>query len=121
MNTGPQCSSGFDLALTELADGFVIEVGSDSGAEVLAKLATQTVSAEQLSQAEAARQQAVDQQTKELDTANIRDVLLGNLDHPRWEEVGAKCLGCTNCTMVCPTCFCSSVEDHLSLPLLVVF
>ena len=111
MNTGPQCSSGFDLALTELADGFVIEAGSDAGAEVLARLTTQQVSAEQGASAEAARQQAVDQQTKQLDTTDIRDVLLGNLEHPRWQEVGAKCLGCTNCTMVCPTCFCSSVEE----------
>ena len=111
MNTGPQCTSGFDLALTELPDGFVVEAGSDEGAELLARLATQPVSAERTKQAETARQQAIDQQTKQLDTTDIQDLLLGNLEHPRWEEVGAKCLGCTNCTMVCPTCFCSSVEE----------
>ena len=22
-----------------------------------------------------------------------------------------RCLSCANCTMVCPTCFCTSVED----------
>ena len=27
----------------------------------------------------------------------------------------ARCLSCGNCTMVCPTCFCTSVEDHTAL------
>ena len=28
-----------------------------------------------------------------------------------WDEVAKRCLTCANCTMVCPTCFCVSVED----------
>ncbi len=111
MNTGPKCSSGFDLALTELEDGFEVESGSDIGAAVLGRLTTQSLTAEHSTMAAAARQQAVDQQTKQLNTEGIRDLLLGNLDHPRWKDVGDICLGCTNCTMVCPTCFCSSVEE----------
>jgi sulfhydrogenase subunit beta (sulfur reductase) len=59
MKTGPQCSSGFDLALTELPDGFVVESGSNAGADLLKRLATQSVSNDHASQAEAARQQAV--------------------------------------------------------------
>ena len=34
-----------------------------------------------------------------------------NLDHPRWDSVAERCLSCTNCTMVCPTCFCASVQE----------
>jgi formate hydrogenlyase subunit 6/NADH:ubiquinone oxidoreductase subunit I len=111
MNTGPRCTQGFDLALTELPDRFTVEVGSPRGANVLARLPTARANPKQLKQAEAARQQAVDQITKHLDTTDIRDLLLGNLDHPRWAEVAARCLSCTNCTMVCPTCFCSSVKE----------
>ena len=40
-----------------------------------------------------------------------RKLLLRNLEHPRWDEVAARCLTCANCTMVCPTCFCTTVED----------
>ena len=32
MNTGPRCTKGFDLALTELPDSFTVEVGSERGA-----------------------------------------------------------------------------------------
>jgi len=111
MNTGPRCKSGFDLAITELADGFVIESGSVTGSAILDALDTVPASEAQLADGEAARQQTVDQISRQLDTTDIRDLLLGNLDHARWDEVATRCLSCTNCTMVCPTCFCSTVKD----------
>lgn len=46
-----------------------------------------------------------------MDTTGIRDLLMNNLRHPQWEDVANRCLSCTNCTMVCPTCFCSSVNE----------
>ncbi|MEX0679488.1 MAG: 4Fe-4S dicluster domain-containing protein [Pirellulales bacterium] len=111
MNTGPRCTSGFDLALTELPDRFTVEIGSPRGADIIVQLPTRPATAKDRKQAEAARRQAVDQITKRLDTTDIRDLLLGNLEHPRWSQVAARCLSCTNCTMVCPTCFCSSVKE----------
>jgi sulfhydrogenase subunit beta (sulfur reductase) len=36
---------------------------------------------------------------------------MNNLTHPRWDDVAKRCLSCTNCTMVCPTCFCSTVNE----------
>lgn len=111
MGTGPRCANGFDIALTELANAFTIEVGSPRGEEIVSRLPTVPATAAALREAESARQCAVDQITKKLDTTDIRDLLLGNLDHPRWASVAERCLSCTNCTMVCPTCFCSSVKE----------
>ncbi|MBX9787299.1 MAG: 4Fe-4S dicluster domain-containing protein [Pirellulales bacterium] len=111
MNTGPRCSSGFDLALTELPDCFTVEVGSPQGAALAALLPTRPADPQALRQAEIARQHAVDDISKQLDTNDLRDLLLNNLEHPRWSEVATRCLSCTNCTMVCPTCFCSSVKE----------
>ena len=115
MKTGPRCKSGFDLALTEIEDGFLIEVGSDAGSAVAARLPAQQATQTQLETGEAARQQASEQITKRLDTTDIRNLLLGNLEHSRWEDVARRCLSCTNCTMVCPTCFCSSVTEVADL------
>ncbi len=115
MKTGPKCDAGFDLALTEIDDGFVVEVGSDRGADVLQRLTVNPAGSGHSSTAQAARQQAVDQIQKTLDTDGIRDLLLGNLEHPRWNEVATRCLSCTNCTMVCPTCFCSTVTEVTDL------
>jgi ferredoxin len=46
-----------------------------------------------------------------LDTAGLRELLLGSLEHEQWDKVAARCLACGNCTMVCPTCFCSKVDE----------
>ena len=111
MDTGPACRRGFDLALTELPHGFTVECGSEAGSSLLAELPTRPVADAELQRAADARQQAVDQISRRLDTAGIRDLLLNNLDHPRWNAVADRCLSCTNCTMVCPTCFCASVDE----------
>lgn len=115
MNTGPECRSGYDIALTELADGFVVESGTPEGAAIIADLETRPAEPDDLVAATSARQQAVDQIERSLNTEGIRDLLLGNLNHPRWDDVASRCLSCTNCTMVCPTCFCASVEEVADL------
>jgi Fe-S-cluster-containing hydrogenase component 2 len=46
-----------------------------------------------------------------MDTDDLRQLLLGNLESPRWDSIAERCLSCTNCTMVCPTCFCSTVTE----------
>lgn len=46
-----------------------------------------------------------------METAGIRELLYDNFDHPEWDNVAARCLCCANCTMVCPTCFCTTVDD----------
>ena len=52
---------------------------------------------------------------RQLDTSDLPHLLYRNATHPRWEEVADRCLACTNCTMVCPTCFCHDVVDGVSL------
>jgi ferredoxin len=111
LGTGPRCTSGYDLGLTELDQGFVIEVVSNEGAEVVAALDNRAATIDELRAAQSARQQAVDQIERALDTTGLRDLLLANLSHPRWDEVARRCMSCANCTLVCPTCFCSSVEE----------
>jgi sulfhydrogenase subunit beta (sulfur reductase) len=119
MGTGPTASAGFDLALTEVLDGeehyFVVAVGSDEGAEVLAELPLRDAAEAQRDAAAAAHARALEQMGRELDVTDIRDLLYRNYEHPRWDEVAERCLSCGNCTMVCPTCFCTTVEDVTDL------
>jgi ferredoxin len=111
MKTGPRCKTGFDMALTETPQGFVMESGSSRGTAIMDDLPLSKMTANQEQAANNARQNAVDQITRRLDTDGIRDLLMANLEHQQWDEVATRCLSCTNCTMVCPTCFCSTVEE----------
>ena len=116
MQTGPKNETGFDLALTELLGdddhSFVVEVGSASGGEVLADLQHRLASADQIEAADAVVARTATQMGRRLDTKGLKELLQHNPDHPRWDDVAARCLTCANCTMVCPTCFCTTVEDH---------
>jgi len=115
MGTGPQVSAGFDLVLTELLGSkghrFVVATGSDRGAEILAELEVVPATEKDRQEAGARVEAAAHQQVRSLDTTGIKELLYQNFEHPRWDNVASRCLTCANCTMVCPTCFCTSVED----------
>ena len=119
METGPKAESGFDLALTELIDGdsheFLVEVGSDAGAEILKRVPHAPATDKEIAKAAAVVARTENQMGRRLETEGLRELLLGNLNHPRWDDVAERCLTCGNCTMVCPTCFCTTVEDHSDL------
>jgi len=119
MKTGPKASFGFDLALTEVLQGevhyFVAEVGSEVGGEVLRELPVVPAQEPAQTAAENVVEKTRQQMGRTMDTTNIKDLLYGNYEHPRWENVAARCLTCANCTMVCPTCFCTTVEDVTDL------
>lgn len=119
MGTGPKAESGFDLALTEiLGEGehrFLVEAGSEAGATVLAKLSSRSAMPEDLAAAETAVARARQQMGRSLDTAGLKELLQQNPEHPRWDQVAERCLSCANCTMVCPTCFCTTVEETSEL------
>jgi len=112
---GPRAEAGFDLALSELDDGFLVEAGSDTGRGVMARLPLEAASAGQTQTADAEIAQAAKQQTRKLPSRNLQAALFANLDHPRWVDVAERCLSCANCTSVCPTCFCHSESDQPAL------
>ena len=119
MNTGPSPRGGYDLALTELySDGehrFVVVVGTDRGAQVLAEVAPATATDDDVAAAERVTTEAAGRMGRELQTDGLKYLLYANAESPHWDEVAARCLSCTNCTLVCPTCFCTSVEDVTDL------
>jgi len=118
MGTGPRVDAGYDLALTELLDGghrLLAEPGSERGGEVLAELPRRPASQVDLDAAETATAGAAERMGRRLDTTDLRGLLARNLEHERWDEVAERCLTCGNCTLVCPTCFCTSVEEVTDL------
>ncbi|MGD0470433.1 MAG: 4Fe-4S dicluster domain-containing protein [Terriglobales bacterium] len=115
MGTGPRVQNGADLVLTELVGSkghrFIAWASGDRGAEVLAELRMAPATEQDSKEADAAVATAVGEQVRSIDTTGIKELLYQNFEHPRWDNVAARCLACANCTMVCPTCFCTTVED----------
>lgn len=117
MGTGPRARHGFDVALTELDDAFVVESGTAAGAALLNDVAPllRDADPQRWSEAQARIDACGRSQKRRLDTRDLPRLLYENLDHPRWDDVAQRCLSCTNCTMVCPTCFCHAVVDVTEL------
>ena len=119
MNTGPKAIIGFDLALTEVINNthhyFIVEVGTEFGNDILKNLKYTQATDDDIAVANEIIKKTVEQMGRVLNTTNLKDILYQNSEHPRWEQVAARCLTCTNCTMVCPTCFCTTVEDVTDL------
>ena len=119
MGTGPQVSSGFDLALTEILANdrhdFLVEVGTVRGAELLQEVPHQKATEDDQRIGAEIVAQAAERMGRHLDTKEIKELFYRSYEHPRWDEVAERCLNCANCTMVCPTCFCTTVEDVTDL------
>lgn len=118
MGTGPKAAVGYDIAFTEVLSGghyFVAEAGTARGADILGDIPVRPAAEPEIEAAAALAAQAVPAMGRRLETDGLKELLYRNLEHPRWTEVAARCLTCGNCTMVCPTCFCHTVEDTLDL------
>ena len=119
MGTGPAARSGFDLALTEVIGGgiheFIVETGTDLGEEMLSSVPHRESTEDDRVRRAMINETARQGMTRSLRTDDVRDLFARSHESPRWEEVSERCLSCANCTMVCPTCFCSTVEDVTDL------
>jgi ferredoxin len=118
VRTGPRARVGFDLAMSEVLDSehyFIVEVGTDRGENVISTVTSRPAEDEEVEKAEHLIRAAAQSTGRSLEPDNTREILYQNTDHPRWDTVAARCLSCANCTMVCPTCFCATVEDTTDL------
>ncbi len=119
MKTGPKARSNFDLALTEVLTEnehyFVVEIGSENGASIMEQVDAAAATENEIEESDKIIHQTESTMKRSMETADLPELLSENLEHPHWDEVAKRCLTCGNCTMVCPTCFCSTVEDVTDL------
>jgi len=116
---GPKCDAtnnrhAFDIAMTELDNGFIITSGSTQGRQMIEQLTLNSADETQLDQADQREANATLQQ-RAIPSQNMRDSLFNALDHPQWDEIASRCLSCGNCTAVCPSCFCYSEQTEPTL------
>lgn len=119
MNAGPEVTRGFDLSLTEILDEdghyFVVRPGSSAGDDVVDALGLERAAVPARQKAEDTVERTRRNMGRTLDNEGITELLYRNQESPRWDDVAERCLSCANCTLVCPTCFCSTVEDVTDL------
>jgi Fe-S-cluster-containing hydrogenase component 2 len=107
-----------DVVLTELtspAHRLLARAGTDRGRDLLERLDAPAATDAEVAARDRLLADATERIARHLDADGVHDLLLGNLEHPHWDAIAERCLACANCTLVCPTCFCTTVEDRTDL------
>jgi ferredoxin len=119
MGSGPAPGPGYDLSLVELIDDhshrFVVDAGTERGAEVLARIPHRPAPDADTGAARDAVAAAAEAMPRAMPDTDLRTLLIRGRESRQWEDVAQRCLRCGNCTMVCPTCFCTTSEDSTDL------
>jgi sulfhydrogenase subunit beta (sulfur reductase) len=119
MDAGPAVRPGYDLALTEVIDEdghrFLVRAGSAQGASVLAGLPRRHADTGTREAARRTVAEAADRMGRTMPPTDLHALMRDTLEAERWDDVASRCLTCGNCTMVCPTCFCTTAEDVTDL------
>lgn len=119
MQSGPHVKMGYDLSLTEVIDEnrhfFVLRIGSERGERLCVGLLLHEAKKAEEALALEHVERTVDQMVRKVDNANVHEVLENSWNSKQWDKVAERCINCANCTMACPTCFCSDTEDIVSI------
>lgn len=119
MDAGPAAKEGYDLAVTEVIDDkqhyFLVATGSDFGASLCEALSLPAATTEACGLADTLVEKTKEKMIRHVDNANVHELLMKSWDSKQWDKVAERCINCANCTLVCPTCFCSDTEDKVSL------
>jgi ferredoxin len=113
---GPACGPGADLRLTELDNGtFLTQADTSAGVALLQRLPQRPATDEEVHDGQEAVASASGRMGRQLPAISLKDLLSGTREAAHWDDIAQRCLSCGNCTMVCPTCFCTTVSDTSDL------
>ncbi|MBI5532730.1 MAG: 4Fe-4S dicluster domain-containing protein [Deltaproteobacteria bacterium] len=106
---------GFDLFLTDLGDRYFVAINSDRGFNALAKVDAKLVTEKDSHDYLAVRAKIQNSFKTKVRIDNLPNLLDIEFESDMWKKWGNKCLSCGSCAMVCPTCYCYGVAEHVSM------
>ncbi len=116
MDSGPAARDNFDLQLIPISRGYLMEAGSKKGNSILKKNKKLFVKANPEDENEI--RDRLKHFTEKDKAVNFRKLAkLMKEDKVRqeiWDDIGLRCVICSGCITLCPTCSCFSIADRLS-------
>ncbi|NPV89858.1 MAG: hypothetical protein HPY50_03670 [Firmicutes bacterium] len=101
----PQEAEGSDLVMYDLGDSYGFKPQTEKGEKVLSQISS-------LLQEKAAEPPKTKDLSLKVDLTGVTEKIqdLAMWDHPLWEKISQRCLGCGTCTYVCPFCHCFDIQ-----------
>lgn len=119
MDSGPHVKAGYDLSLTEVINDhqhyFLLMIGSERGQSICDGLQFRPATSIESDLAHTHVERTIEKMIRKVDNAHVHEVLKDSWESKQWDKVAERCINCANCTMACPTCFCSDTEDVVSI------
>ncbi len=111
---------GYDLMLIDIVDKVILHINSEKGE----KLVKEADFIKEATESEMVSLERVREEKNKIfkeefyaSLSKIYESFDKSFVSEIWKNVGKKCVGCGNCTAVCPTCYCSDVIDEMELNL----
>ena len=109
---------GYDILLTKIADGYVVDAATEKGEALLTLINGEVANAgeDDLKHREdvwAHNQTAMKQQELKVAPENWQALLEASYHDSVWEEQAEKCFSCGACNLVCGTCTCFDIRDDM--------
>jgi sulfhydrogenase subunit beta (sulfur reductase) len=113
----PFAQSGFDLNVSQISEGFIIEAGSQKGQDFIEKYSENFSDVTDALLAKREENRAKAQQ--ELEEINapfqldlpLKEIVENGQDSDVFDEDAKDCVECQGCTRICPTCHCFYLYD----------
>ena len=118
LNLNPYPETGFDLNISRLSEGFIVETGSEKGRNIveenssLFSLPTDSQIEERGRNRSKTLQEVRGNNEAFSSKKSYRQILNGGLESHIWDRLARECLGCGACTIICPTCHCFLLYDQ---------
>ncbi|MBE0427725.1 MAG: 4Fe-4S dicluster domain-containing protein [Nitrospirae bacterium] len=117
VGSGPflKAEKGYDMLLTDFGDRYLMEIKSKR-AEELFNMKGKKAGKEEMEIKRDIENSVLEAFTKTIAVEGLDELFLRNMDHPVWQHTAEeRCLSCSNCVLVCPTCFCYDLIDESSM------
>lgn len=116
MQAGPIASDNFDLQLIPISRGYLVEVGSKKGDGIVKK--NKKLFARALSSDDKEIKgllKGFAETAKPVDFRKIARIMREDkVKQEVWDDIGLRCVVCSGCITLCPTCSCFSITDRLN-------
>ena len=105
-----------DLFLMETRRGYLVEINTRAGAEILADAAATDPRGDDFLDAEnRCRQNALAMQGRlETSPDRLADLLEAGSFREIWDDIASRCYSCGSCNTTCPACFCFTMGDEFN-------
>jgi len=117
VNGKPYPEKGFDINLTPVEDGYLMDVATDPAQEMIKGIGASDASdtlKKRRDQIRTKSQNKLEEQNKAFETSSDYQKLVTKADggHKSYEHHASTCVMCGACTHVCPGCFCFGLMDN---------